>query len=64
MFADWLNVDRSVVHRWLSGERMPNPEMQDLIRRKTSDEVTPNDFHDQWRRRHPQAPTERREAAK
>jgi hypothetical protein len=50
-FADWVGTDRSTVHRWNTGERMPTPEMLELVRAKTNDQVTPTDFHNQWRKR-------------
>eukprot|EP00752_Nemacystus_decipiens_P016921 g15149.t1 len=43
-FARRIEVGRMSVHRYISGERFPRPEVLARIHQETSGQVTPNDF--------------------
>lgn len=54
-FADWVGVDRSTMHRWLTSQRYPEPKYLERVQSITNGQVTPNDFLDQWRECHPES---------
>ncbi|MEM6259412.1 MAG: helix-turn-helix transcriptional regulator [Planctomycetota bacterium] len=43
-FARRIGVGRMSVHRYISGERFPRPDVLARIARETAGQVTPNDF--------------------
>ena len=43
-FAKRLKVSHVAVGRWISGERIPEPDNMRAILRETEGVVTPNDF--------------------
>lgn len=43
-FADRIEVSKSAVNKWRRGERVPTPEIQNMICEETGGEVQPNDF--------------------
>jgi hypothetical protein len=53
MFADWIGVDRSLVHRWMHSGSIPSREHMGMIYTATSGQVDANSFYGQPRRRKP-----------
>ena len=45
-FAQTIGVSRSIVHRWLSGEKRPSPENIITLHRVTNGKVRADDFYD------------------
>jgi len=43
-FARAIEVSVQTVHRYLSGQRMPRPEIMQKIKEETGGAVQPNDF--------------------
>ncbi len=44
-FAEAIDVTAMAVYRYLSGERIPRPEVMERIVAATGGEVRPNDFY-------------------
>lgn len=45
-FADWLGVDKSLVHRWVNDGAIPSPDKMRAIYRLTKGAVRPDHFYD------------------
>jgi len=45
VFAETLGVSVQAVHRYLSGERLPRPDVMMRIKQATHGAVRPNDFY-------------------
>lgn len=54
-FAEKIGVSRQAVHRYRTGERVPDQPIMHRIAETTAGEVLPNDFYDVPQPAHPAA---------